>query len=118
MNPSVVSWNRPRVAIEDRWHRGPVRHESVRGQLESAARCEVEIVGEDSRINRRALANVPSEDKFRVALNRGEAPNIANLFRSVQSLAGLFFHADEAPNLIGLNIVDLDVADGLVEKGA
>lgn len=84
---------------------GPV---AIRGQLKAPIRGVRQFGGERSRILWRPLADVPSEDQLGMPLYRGKAPHVAKARGAIQSLARLFFAADEPPYFIALNVLDLD----------
>lgn len=68
-------------------------------------------------VARRAASQVPRENQFRVTLKTNECISVSEL-RVVFAfpLFGLFFHADEAPHFISLNVGNFDVADFLVHE--
>jgi hypothetical protein len=92
------------AAGERRGDRCLVGSESVRGQLEPAGRSLLELVGKGERIRGGTLAKVPSDDHLGIALNRGEAIGIAELFALVLPLPRFFLAPDESPDFINLDI--------------
>ena len=94
-----------------------VRREAVSCDLELARRGRVQLLREGHRIPFRSPSEMPRHYQLCVSLNGDEAVGITAL-RVVIFLA-LLFASDEAPHLIALNILHLDVANpGLQEPFA
>jgi hypothetical protein len=101
---------------QNRRNGGPVWREAVCGQLKPSSRCMVKIVGEIGRVGRGPFADVPSQDHLRMPFKSRETPHVAKAFLSLETQTGFFFHPDEAPNLVTLNVVHLDILDFLFHE--
>jgi hypothetical protein len=83
-------------------NRVEVRRESVSCDLEFAACSLIEFLDKDFGVSGASSSKMPGEHEFASTLNSHEAVGISE-FR-ISSLIVFFLAADEAPNLITLNI--------------
>src|SRR5262245_58927381 len=86
------------LPVEFVGHRGPVWPEAVRRKLEPAVRRVVQLPREGPRVLWAALAEMPSDHQFRVALNGREAVRITKGLRAIEAQASLLLHPDKTPH--------------------
>jgi hypothetical protein len=89
---------------------------AVRGQLDSIRQTSCNVLKEIRRTPRVPPAYGPANYKLRIRINRSEGPNVANIAHALPHLCRgvLLFGIAEAPNLVDLNTLRFNVANGRV----
>ena len=93
-----------------------VGREAVCGQLEVSCRGVSQSLAEQVRIGLGSLAKVPSHHEFRIPLHGRKAPRVARVFGVALLLPGLFLAEHRCPDFVRLNIVDVDLADFVLQE--
>ena len=89
---------------------------AVRGQLDSIRQTSCNILKEVRCTPRVPPAYGPANNQLRIRINRGEGPNVASVAHALPHLLRdvLLFRIAERPNLIDLDALRSDVANGRV----
>jgi len=88
--------------------------ESVGGDLKTALRGLVDLLGKGEGIAGIAPAKVPSQEQFRIALDGGKAVGVSVL--GIARCIVLFFAEDIAPDFITFHVRDRQVVDSAFQK--
>lgn len=91
-----------------------VRREAICGDLKVSRCGRVQFLNEDCCIERRTASKVPSQHELAVALDSNERVGVALLRVALDVV--LLLAADEAPNLVGLDIGHGQAIDAALKK--
>jgi hypothetical protein len=101
---------------KDFWDSSKIGPETVRAQLESTIRGKPKLLSESLGIFRDSLAEMPSQEHFRMPFNRREAIGVSASFGIAATDFRLLLAEDKTPNFIGLNVPASHVQNGRLEK--
>jgi len=89
---------------------------SVRRDLHAVHKTIRKVLDERMTGTRIAPADSPVDDQFGISIHRNPCPAIAMAFAPVLRLDVLVLAADEAPNLVKLDMLSREIADDLIVK--